>query len=61
MIDGLPVVNQEQKPKLIKFLLKRLNTVGRIKDGEESIFMPMNESDQSEGHVNHQKFAGFIY
>ncbi|ETI28772.1 hypothetical protein G647_01223 [Cladophialophora carrionii CBS 160.54] len=49
VIDGLPLVNQEQKAKLIKFLLKRLNSVGRIKDGEESIFMPMNDEGMSEG------------
>ncbi|KAG9785678.1 translation initiation factor eIF-3b, partial [Aureobasidium melanogenum] len=49
VIDGLPIVSEEQKPKLIKFLLKRLNSVGRIKDGEESIFMPMNEQGMSEG------------
>ncbi|RVX66053.1 Eukaryotic translation initiation factor 3 subunit B [Exophiala mesophila] len=49
VIDGLPIVNNEQKPKLVKFLLKRLNTVGRIKDGEDSVFMPMGDQGQSEG------------
>ncbi|KAK4936256.1 Translation initiation factor 3 subunit b [Elasticomyces elasticus] len=49
VVDGLPVVTEEQKSKLIKFLLKRLNSVGRIKDGEESIFMPMNDQGNSEG------------
>ncbi|KAI1614591.1 eukaryotic translation initiation factor 3 subunit B [Exophiala viscosa] len=49
VVDGLPVVNEEQKSKLIKFLSKRLNSVGRIKDGEESIFMPMNDQGNSEG------------
>ena len=49
VIDGLPVVNEEQKPKLVKFLMKRLNSVGRIKDGEDSVFMPMNEKGSSEG------------
>ncbi len=42
-------MNAEQKVKLTKFLLKRLNAVGRIKDGEESVFMPMNEEGMSEG------------
>ncbi|KIW50751.1 hypothetical protein PV05_09539 [Exophiala xenobiotica] len=49
VIDGLPIVNADQKSKLVKFLLKRLNSVGRIKDGEESIFMPMNDQGMSEG------------
>ncbi|KAK5050948.1 Translation initiation factor 3 subunit b [Exophiala bonariae] len=49
VIDGLPIVTEEQKPRLIKFLLKRLNTVGRIKDGEESIYMPMSDAGSSEG------------
>ncbi|KAK5461095.1 Translation initiation factor 3 subunit b [Exophiala xenobiotica] len=49
VIDGLPIVNADQKSKLLKFLLKRLNSVGTIKDGEESIFMPMNDQGVSEG------------
>ena len=47
VIDGLPVVNAEQKPKLIKFLLKKLNTAGKTR--EDAIFMPMNDKDMSEG------------
>lgn len=50
MIDGLPVVNNDQKPKLVKFLTKRLNSVGRIKDGDDSVYMPMNEQGMSEGY-----------
>jgi hypothetical protein len=50
VIDGLPIVNQDQKPKLIKFLLKKLNTAGKIKDGEGSVFMPMNDEGMSEGY-----------
>lgn len=42
-------MTEEQKPKLVKFLLKKLNAVGRIKDGEDSVFMPMNEQGSSEG------------
>ena len=41
VIDGLPEVNEEQKPKLVKFLLKKIRTVGNIK--EENVFMPMGE------------------
>lgn len=50
VIDGLPVVTEEQKPKLLKFLLKKLNSVG--KTNENAIFMPLNESGVSEGYVN---------
>ena len=51
VIDGLPIVNEEQKPKLVKFLLKKLNSVGKIKDGDGSVFMPMNDEGMSEGQV----------
>ncbi len=39
VVDGLPEVNEEQKPKLAKFLLKKLSQVGKTK--EELIEMPM--------------------
>lgn len=48
VVDGLPVVNEEQKPKLVKFLSKKLNAAGRTK--EDAIFMPMDESGQSQGY-----------
>ncbi|KLJ10927.1 eukaryotic translation initiation factor 3 subunit B [Blastomyces silverae] len=47
VIDGLPVVPEESKPRLVKFLLKKLNTVGRT--SEDAIFMPMNENNMTEG------------
>lgn len=47
VIDGLPVVTEDQKPKLVKFLLKKLNTVGRTR--EDSIEMPMGEGGKSLG------------
>ena len=47
VIDGLPVVLEEKKPALIKFLLKKLNTVGKAR--EDSVFMPLDESGKSEG------------
>lgn len=47
VIDGLPIVTQEQKPKLVKFVLKKLNTVG--KTSEDSFYMPMNDKGSSEG------------
>jgi translation initiation factor 3 subunit B len=48
VIDGLPIVPKDSKQKLVKFLLKKLNTVGRTK--EDAIFMPLGENDMSEGY-----------
>ena len=48
VIDGLPVVPEESKNKLVKFLLKKLTTVGKTR--EDAIYMPMNEKDMSEGY-----------
>lgn len=45
VIDGLPAVTEEQKPKLIKFLLKKLTTVGRT--SEDAIYMPMGDDGMS--------------
>ena len=45
VIDGLPKVTEETKPKLIKFLLKKLNSVGRTR--EDMIEMPMGEDGES--------------
>lgn len=47
VIDGLPIVPGENKSKLVKFLLKKLKTVGET--SEDAIFMPLNDQDQSEG------------
>jgi translation initiation factor 3 subunit B len=49
VLDGLPTVTEESKPKLIKFLLKKLNQYGKTR--EDAIFMPINESTKtSEGY-----------
>jgi translation initiation factor 3 subunit B len=45
VIDGLPEVTADQKPKLVKFLLKKLNSVGKTK--EELIYMPIGEDGKS--------------
>jgi translation initiation factor 3 subunit B len=47
VIDGLPIVPEETRTKLVKFLLKKLNTVGRT--SEEAVFMPVNENHKTEG------------
>ena len=49
VIDGLPVVPEENKQKLVKFLLRKLNTVGKTR--EEAIFMPLNDRKMSEGYA----------
>lgn len=49
VIDGLPEVNEEQKPKLLKFLLKKLNTVGRTR--EDMVEMPMGPDGKSLRYV----------
>ncbi|PHH70468.1 hypothetical protein CDD80_5995 [Ophiocordyceps camponoti-rufipedis] len=45
VIDGLPQVTEDQKPKLIKFMMRKLNTVGKAR--EDSIYMPMGEDGKS--------------
>ncbi|MDA4132132.1 MAG: hypothetical protein OK454_03280, partial [Thaumarchaeota archaeon] len=45
VIDGLPEVTEDQKPKLVKFLLKKLNTVGKTR--EDMITMPMGDDGKS--------------
>jgi translation initiation factor 3 subunit B len=45
VIDGLPEVTEETKPKLIKFLLRKLNAVGRTR--EDAVFMPLGENGKS--------------
>lgn len=45
VVDGLPPVTEDQKPKLIKFLLKKLNSVGRTR--EDLIYMPMGDDGKS--------------
>jgi translation initiation factor 3 subunit B len=45
VLDGLPQVTEDQKPKLLKFLLKKLNTVGKTR--EDLIFMPIGDDGKS--------------
>ncbi|PNS17706.1 hypothetical protein CAC42_3101 [Sphaceloma murrayae] len=40
--DGLPVVPSESRPKLTKFIMKKLLSVGRT--SEDQVFMPVDES-----------------
>jgi translation initiation factor 3 subunit B len=45
VVDGLPEVDNDQKPKLVKFLTRKLNSAGKIR--EDSLFMPMGENGKS--------------
>ncbi len=51
VVDGLPIVdNNESKSKLIRLLLRKwLNTAGKTK--EEAIHMPMNDQGKTEGYA----------
>lgn len=46
--DGLPVVPEDSKPKLVKYLVKLLNKAGKVK--EDGFFMPVNEKGMTEGY-----------
>ncbi|KAF3940232.1 hypothetical protein ABW19_dt0206482 [Dactylella cylindrospora] len=47
VVDGLPKVPEDNKPKLVKFLVKKLQAVGKTK--EDSVYMPMGDDGQSLG------------
>lgn len=47
--DGLPVVPQDSKPKLVKYLVKLLNKAGKVK--EDGFFMPVNDKGMTEGYA----------
>jgi len=49
VIDGLPVVPNESRQKLVKFLLRKLISVGQT--SEDAVFMPLNDKDMTEGCV----------
>ncbi|CAI4216076.1 unnamed protein product [Parascedosporium putredinis] len=45
VVDGLPEVTEEQKPRLVKFLMKKFNSVGSTR--EEAIYMPFGDNGKS--------------
>ncbi|KAJ5540315.1 Eukaryotic translation initiation factor 3 subunit B [Penicillium frequentans] len=47
VIDGLPVVPEDSRQKLIKFLLRKLNSVGQA--SEDAVFMPVTDKGMTEG------------
>lgn len=48
VIDGLPVVPEDSKGKLVKYLLKKLTSVGKPK--EDATYMPLNDEGKTEGY-----------
>jgi len=49
VVDGLPEVTEATKPKLIKFLKRKLDAAGKVK--EDSIYMPLGEDGKSERYA----------
>ncbi|KAK3057725.1 Translation initiation factor 3 subunit b, partial [Coniosporium uncinatum] len=47
VLDGCPVVPEDSKPKLTKFLLRKLQSIGTV--SEEGFYMPVGESGMTEG------------
>ena len=47
VIDGLPKVPEDSRPKLIKFLLRKLTTAGKTK--EDNVFMPLDDATGQTG------------
>jgi len=50
VVDGLPVVPEASKQKLITYITKKMNAVGKVKD--EGFFMPTNEKGMTEGSAS---------
>lgn len=49
VVDGLPIVTEDTRPKLVKFLKRKLDAVGLVKG--DSIHMPLGADGKSEGYV----------
>ena len=47
VLDGLPVVPDASRGKLIKFILKKIRAAGEVK--EDAFHMPLNDAGMSEG------------
>jgi len=59
VIDGLPEVTEETRPKWIKFLLRKLNAVGKTR--EDSIYMPIGDNGKSERYAAQAVFSYSTY
>ncbi|KAF2454974.1 eukaryotic translation initiation factor 3 subunit B [Lineolata rhizophorae] len=47
VIDGLPEVPEESQQKLVKFLLRKLKSVGKPR--EDNVFMPLGDDGKTQG------------
>jgi translation initiation factor 3 subunit B len=47
VLDGLPKVPEDSKDKLKKFISRKLNTVGKVRD--EGFHMPVNSENMTQG------------
>jgi translation initiation factor 3 subunit B len=56
VIDGLPVVPKDSRQKLVKFLLRKLTSVGQTT--EDAVFMPLNDKEMTEGCVMDVEYCG---
>jgi hypothetical protein len=63
VIDGLPVVPEDSKGKLVKFVLRKLNSVGKVK--EDGVHMPVGDDGKTEGYVlrtrEHERSCGYAH
>lgn len=56
VIDGLPVVPKDSRQKLVKFLLRKLTSVGQT--SEDAVFMPLSDKEMTEGCVMDVEYCG---
>lgn len=47
IVDGLPVVPEANKQKLVTYITKKLNAAGKVK--EDGFYMPLNDKGMTEG------------
>lgn len=48
VVDGLPVVPEASKAKLVSFIIKKLNASGKVK--EDGFYMPVSAEGKTEGY-----------
>jgi translation initiation factor 3 subunit B len=49
VLDGLPKVPEDSKDKLIKFVMRKLKQVGKVR--EDTVYMPIADDGNTEGRV----------
>jgi translation initiation factor 3 subunit B len=51
VLDGLPQVPEDSKAKLVKFIIRKLQPVGRVL--EDGFFMPLGDDKLTAGYDEH--------